>query len=117
MLRESVAQKPTMAVSWGTKTFQNSPLVLNLLPCPKSTDTSPTSTMAHATSANPATIKNGAAQLSSHLIELMPCQTKCRFTSQKARKQASCHQVTPRDVRCCAWSAAVSTQPSPPSTW
>src|SRR5436190_17380983 len=66
---DSVAQNPTIAVNCGTKVFQNSALVLNLLPCPNSADTSPTFTIAHTISPNPATIRNGAAQLSSHLIE------------------------------------------------
>src|ERR1051325_4406588 len=91
----SVAQNPTIAVSCGPNARQNSALVLNALPCPNSTDTSPTFTIAHTISANPATIKNGAAQLSSHLIELIPCHTKCRFTSQNARKHANCHPVIP----------------------
>src|SRR6185503_5620098 len=98
MFSESVAQKPTIAVSCGTKTFQKSLGVLNLLSWPKRTDASPTFAIAQPMRARPATIRNGAAQLSSHLIELMPCQTKCRFTSQNARKQANCQGVAPSAV-------------------
>src|ERR1043166_4821097 len=71
MFRLKVAQKPTIAVNCGTNTFQNSALSLNVEPWLKSFDVSPTFASAHHISASPATIRNGAAQLSSHLIELI----------------------------------------------
>src|SRR3954463_10487782 len=82
MFSESVAQKPTIAVSCGTKTRQNSPGVLNFEPCEKSSRTEPSFHVAHQSRASPATIRNGAAHDSSHLIESIPCHTKCRFTAQ-----------------------------------
>src|SRR5689334_14471532 len=106
MLSESVAQKPTMAVSWGTKTFQNSPVVLNWDFCENTEDTEPviwcTFQRAQNMRARPPAMRNGAAQDSSHLIESMPCQTKWTLMSQKSRKQPSCHQVMPRTVMLCA---------------
>src|SRR5215471_14944426 len=99
MFSESVAQNPTMAVSCGMNTRQKSALVANLEPDANKLRGLPvavrTLTIAHASSAKPATIRNGAAHDSSHLIELMPCHTKWRLMSQNTRKHAPCHGVRP----------------------
>src|SRR5262245_38447457 len=117
MFKDSVAQNPTIAVSCGMNTRQNSPPDWNLDFWLNSADASPTFTIAHTISASPDAIRNGAVQDSSHLIELIPFQMKYTLMSQNARKHAICHGVSPSIVRCAARSAARSTHPSPPSTW
>src|ERR1051326_3898575 len=118
MFRESVAQNPTMAVSCGMKTRQKSAAVANFEPEAKSERGLPvaarTLIMAQTRSASPETIRNGAAQDSSHLIELIPCQTKWRLMSQKARKHTPCQGVRPRAVMWLAMSDVVLIHPSPP---
>jgi len=86
MLSASVAQKPTMAVSEGTKKTKNSRPVWNLLGRARIGPRPPARAIAQPRSASPATIKNGAAQASSRLIELLPRTTIYMFQSQKAKK-------------------------------
>src|ERR1044072_2203229 len=88
MLRASVAQNPTIAVSQGRKSAPNvapgaggpvrGPEGKRIVPTP------PARSAAHPSSASPIAIRNGAESVSSHLIDSVPFQTNQRFTSQNA---------------------------------
>src|SRR5688572_24631084 len=86
MFRASVAQKPTMAVSEGTKKARNSPVDWNLLGCARIGPIPPARSMAQASNARPAAIRNGAAQASRNLIDSLPRTTMYMFQSQNAKK-------------------------------
>src|SRR3954470_13774171 len=116
MLSESVAQKPTIAVSWGTKTRQNSALVLNADGCLKRSLTEGTLSSAQASRASPTISRKGADHDSSHLIEPIPRTTKKTFISQNAPKHAAWAGVIPSEVTRWA-SAAALIQPTAASTW
>ena len=72
MLSDSVAQKPIIAVSDGTKTGQNSASVRNLPGCASSGPSPCARLMAHHTSTPVITSTNGAAQFSTSRTRSMP---------------------------------------------
>ncbi len=86
MLSASVAQKPTIAVSEGTKKATNSSVVAKRLGAASVGPKPPARVTAHASKASPATIRNGAAHASRNLIESLPFTTTYMFNSQKMAK-------------------------------
>src|SRR5438552_3665758 len=100
MLSESVAQKPTIAVSPGTNASQNCPSRrppgTNADGAPSIPPNPPALTYAQTSSASPRTISSGALTLSSQRIESMPANTTAMLTSQNAMNATNCGAVTPR---------------------
>src|SRR5262245_2236507 len=107
MLRESVAQKPTIAVRPGAKARRNSLVVPSLEGAESIGPKPPALHQAQPRRASPVAIRKGADQVSSHLIDSVPWRMNQRFTSQKIAKQRSCPGVIP--TRAVAGSRGVRT--------
>src|SRR5688572_32525444 len=100
MLRASVAQNPTIAVTHGRKSEKENGCAppsavapLNIAPIP------PAFVAAHQKSANPATMSNGADNVSNRLMDSVPFQTKYRFITQKMRKPRYCGSANPMNCQ------------------
>src|SRR5688572_28194769 len=89
MLSDSVAQKPTMAVSEGKNTRMKSALVANFEGWDRMGPNPPAFTYAQASNARPTTIRNGADTLSSHLMLSVPLTMNHTFNAQKTRKPSA----------------------------
>jgi len=72
MLRDSVAQKPTIAVSDGANTGQNSPSVANCDGASRMGPKPPARATAHASKAPASTSTMGAAQFSNTRTAFIP---------------------------------------------
>src|SRR5207253_11509311 len=99
MLSESVAQKPTLAVSAGKKNAQNFPA---LGPVGSNCDgwfrigPNPLAFWcAHHKSKSPSPIRSGALMLSRMRIESMPQKITTTLIAQKAMKQANWAELIP----------------------
>src|SRR5688572_13178602 len=93
MLRESVAQKPTMPVSEGKKKAQNAALEVNLLGCARIGPSPFPAEMAHHSSASAATGRKYALNTSNFRMLSTPRYTTYIFTSQN-RKNTSAGPVS-----------------------
>ena len=76
MFSDSVAQKPTIAVSPAPKTGRNSDTGSAFDDPASTTDSPPARPSAHTISATPTSSRNGALRTSSHLIDSMPFRMK-----------------------------------------
>src|SRR5215813_88826 len=92
MFKATVAQKPTIAVSEGTKTCRNSAVVLNLLGVLSTGPSPPAFLVIHHKRRTPTPSMNGAPIPSRNFIVSMPRQITSMLRDQKARKHA---QETP----------------------
>src|SRR5437762_8527301 len=106
MLSDSVAQKLTLAVKAGKKKSQNWPALgcpaANCDGCENIGPKPPAFTYAQASKASPNAMSSGALMLSSSRIDSIPRQTTTMFSSQNARKHASCGAVIPSTGSGCA---------------
>jgi hypothetical protein len=84
MFSARVAQKPTIAVSDGTKTATNSAVVAKRLGCARIGPRPPERSIAQPSSASPDSSRNGAAHASSALIAWLPRRTTHMFSIQNA---------------------------------
>src|SRR5262245_30473266 len=89
MLSESVAQNPTIAVTPGASALTSSLVERGWGGFDRIGPSPPAFHQAHARSASPDAIRNGADQVWSHLIDSVPWTMNHRLISQKIRKQAS----------------------------
>src|SRR5678815_1324553 len=96
MLRASVAQNPTIAVTHGRKSAKENGRAPPRVVAPLNISASPPARVAaHQNSASPAAISSGADIVSSHLMDSVPFQTKYRFITQKVRNPRYCGSVNP----------------------
>src|SRR5215813_15016547 len=86
MFKATVAQKPTIAVSDGTKTRRNSAVVLNLLGVLSTGPRPPAFLVIHHKRRRPIPSMNGAPMPSRNLIVSIPRQITSMFKDQNARK-------------------------------
>src|SRR2546430_1990276 len=86
MFNATVAQKPTMPVSDGTKKRKNSPFVLNLLGVLSTGPKPPALRVIHHKSKSPTPSMNGAPMPSRNLIVSIPRQMTNMFNNQNAKK-------------------------------
>src|SRR5262245_24183492 len=95
MLSDNVAQKPTMPVTPGANARRKSELVAKVEGLAIIGPSPPAFHQAQPSIARPAAIRKGADQVSSHLIDSVPCRTNQTFISQKMKKQSNCPEVIP----------------------
>src|SRR5215470_12960126 len=87
MFSATVAQKPTIAVSEGTKKCTNSDVVRNLLGALSTGPSPPAFAAIHHNRITPTPSMNGAPTPSRNLIVSMPFQITAMLRSQNAPKQ------------------------------
>src|SRR6266850_2465619 len=88
MFSATVAQKPTIAVSEGTKTCKNSAVVLNLLGVLRTGPRPPAFLVIHHKRRSPTPSMKGAPIPSKNLIVSMPRQITSMLRNQNAKKHA-----------------------------
>ncbi len=98
MLSDSVAQKPTMPVSEGTKTSQKAPKVSKREGCESMGPTPPARPTAHTSSTAAITSTSGAAQFSNTFTASMPLTMMKMFSAQKTKKVSAEGSERPSSV-------------------
>src|SRR5260370_8775232 len=87
MFNATVAQKPTIPVSDGTKKRINSPVVLNLLGLASTGPNPPAFRVIHQNIISPTHSMNGALTPCRNLMLSIPHQITAIFSAQNAKKQ------------------------------
>src|SRR5687767_7828344 len=98
MLRDNVAQKPTIPVNAGKKKFQNSPLLLNLSGWDKIGPKPFTSITAHTINASAANGRKMALKTKSLRMLSTPNQTINIFSNQKRKNVTAGPVANPQEV-------------------